>query len=888
VTVQETRMKNGVGWTNFLLLVGIASVLCQGIYSVYLLRMYRSPLLTPRAPFEVSLGGALTRLEPEAASQRLQPGDILLAVNGRAYSGHRVLLQELAKVQSGTKLVALVSRKGKTFLTTIPLSPVSSRRFPVREWLVTLIAFLFAPAMAFTLGALLLYKRPGDPRAQLLFAVLMSFSQLFHMPGVETYLPTVVFLYRTLLSSTTGLWMALFSIYFPARLEWDRKRPWRKWLFASPFLTLAVIVVLGRALGEWHAAWISKWQGLLAQAGTLQGIFTLGFVLFFFYELGRSVQRADADSRRRLKILWAGTLVSFGPMLTLVVLGLVRHRDALDTVPVWLGIPAILLLDLFPCTLVYVVVVRRAMELRVLVRQSIQYALARQGLTIFRFAALGGLFVAVAFVSRGTDEARNGNVNLLLALILFAIVLEQTLSARLYHWIDCHFFREPHEAERILASLHDAGTQNPRTLYARIAESVSQAFHPFWGCIYVKNGDFYKPQHGLESDAGDYPPLSVASRIADQFTHFKYPVHVFPDEPGSWVHGLPDEDASAVMKMRAELIVPFVHANELLGFLCLGPRKSEEPYSRSDLQAFDSITSQISLSVQNLLLVENLGEEIRERERKNAEKDAAEQANKAKSEFLAHMSHELRTPLNAIIGYSEMLQEEAQSMRASGLLPNLEKIRHAGKHLLAVINSILDISKIEAGKIELYLETFSIAKAIEDTINMVQPLVSGNGNRLRCTIGPTVETMVADRVKVRQVLFNLLGNAAKFTNAGAIELDVQAITKGGTAWIAFRVSDSGIGMTAAQMAKLFSGFTQADSHIASKYGGTGLGLAISRKFCRMMGGDITVQSELGKGTTFVAELPQTVIEGQQQDTATISVATIDAHEEAAVVDHRDR
>ncbi len=244
---------------------------------------------------------------------------------------------------------------------------------------------------------------------------------------------------------------------------------------------------------------------------------------------------------------------------------------------------------------------------------------------------------------------------------------------------------------------------------------------------------------------------------------------------------------------------------------------------------------------------------------------AADAANRAKSTFLANMSHELRTPMNAIIGYSEMLTEEAEDLGNDEFIPDLKKINAAGKHLLALINDILDFSKIEAGKMELYLEDFEINKMIHDVTVTIHPLIEKNGNTLQVNCLDGLGSMRADLTKVRQALFNLLSNASKFTKQGMITLDVsRQVTSdsseiSGQDWIIFNVIDTGIGMTVDQQKKLFQAFSQADASTTRQFGGTGLGLAISRHVCQMMGGDITVQSEPGKGSTFSIRLPAEVI-----------------------------
>ena len=259
--------------------------------------------------------------------------------------------------------------------------------------------------------------------------------------------------------------------------------------------------------------------------------------------------------------------------------------------------------------------------------------------------------------------------------------------------------------------------------------------------------------------------------------------------------------------------------------------------------------------------LERTNHELLQSERELAvARDQALEATRAKSDFLASMSHELRTPLNAVIGYSEMLQEEAEEQNLEGFVPDLQRIQGSGRHLLELVNGVLDLSRVEAGRMDVHSETFDISDMAKVVAEVTYPMAERNSNTLEVHCDDEIGSMRADMAKVRQTLLNLLSNACKFTAGGTISLDVAREAEDGVDWVRFSVTDTGIGMTPEQVGRIFEPFSQAEASTAREYGGTGLGLALSRSFAQIMGGEITVESETGKGSTFTFRLPAEVVE----------------------------
>jgi GAF domain-containing protein len=374
---------------------------------------------------------------------------------------------------------------------------------------------------------------------------------------------------------------------------------------------------------------------------------------------------------------------------------------------------------------------------------------------------------------------------------------------------------------------------------ARLCEADSAAIHRPKGDTYP-----YVASHGYSPEFEDFMrdhPIKLGRGTLCGRTALEGRILHIPDVLADPEYSF--AEGQKIGNWRTALGVPLLREGTPIGVLLL-TRRSVRPFTDKQIELVTTFADQAGIAIENVRLFE----EIQDKSRQLAE------ASQHKSQFLANMSHELRTPLNAIIGVSEMLREDAEAAKQD--TEPLDRVLGAGRHLLALINDILDLSKIEAGRMELQLEHFALTPLIDNVVKTIEPLAAKNDNQVAVHCDAAIGTLHADQMRLRQALLNLMSNANKFTERGTITVDVRQGQKGGRDWVTIAVSDTGIGMTAEQMGKLFQEFSQADASTTRKYGGTGLGLAISKRFCQMMGGDISVTSEPGRGSTFTIRLPR--------------------------------
>jgi signal transduction histidine kinase len=673
----------------------------------------------------------------------------------------------------------------------------------------------------------------------LLSMIVWSFGSfmIFANFGVKDTL----FWNRFMTVGSTGMPVAFFGF-----VQIFLRRRQRIWLYLGylSYIVTQIANVMGHVVKE---AYVSK-ELLHNEYGAAIAIPSVSWVFFIGYStldlLIEYNRTKDGLYRSRIRYLLIVMAVIFAGSLT--------NATALQVYPVDITFNVV-------CAflITYAILRYQFLDIRVVVRKGLLYSIPTIIVGV-------GYFLIISFVTSLFHAFAGPQIFLIsITVAIITAVIAQPLRDRAQFWIDRVFFREKYDSSLMLQRLSGvaASVLDLDRLTNMILDEIITTLHIERAALFLKqekSGEFHTIlQRGLDPKAAfrlrrDHPIVQWQSRHERALTGRD--IGVMPQFKALWEQEMEDLES-----IGAELFIPLKAKGELVGILALGPKLSEETYSPDDQLTLTTLANQTAVAIENARLYQQVQQELAERVRAEEEsrgaKEAAEAANRAKSVFLANMSHELRTPLNAIIGYSELLQEEAEDLGYADFIPDLGKIRTAGRHLLSIISDILDLSRIEADRVELRLETFDILPLIHDVVITAQPLVEKNGNTLEVHCVDDIGAMRSDQTKVRQILFNLLSNAAKFTDKGTITLTVTHEREG---WIYFSVADTGIGIASKSLPNIFQTFTQAEASSTREYGGAGLGLAISHRFCRIMGGEISVESEIGKGSTFTVRLPRDI------------------------------
>ncbi|HEY6969093.1 MAG TPA: ATP-binding protein [Candidatus Angelobacter sp.] len=821
----------------------------QVFYATHVIQTHLSLLSHVHHPFNYDVNQAITHTGPEAKAAGLKRGDVIDQVAGKRFVGASVLETILDQARPDDKLeIDVIHEDGSRSTVVIKLRGTQASD----HFMVPILIEVVLPAFCSLLALWVVVMRINDARAWLLLALLISFSFIDVESGWDGPARTAALIYETVVPESFGIWLILFGIHFPESVHWKNKYRWLPWIPIAAIAVNAVldgIAVFAEETRFQFAVTIRRSYGQLQNSINLLTLFAL-CVCVFTLALKLKQTPRGTDAYRRLRITIAGTIVGLGPTFTLVVIAILLKKSTFQSVPVWVAVPVILLLAVFPCAVAYVIVVHRALEVRGIVRHGFKYLLGKRGSAV-RVSVLALAIMSVLYFA-GLMPLKT----LVMAIVLLLLMQPRFLS-RVNIWVDKRFFRADYDSEQILLHVLDGtrGLRQTKPLLETLSERLAVALDIDCLAVLLHGSNGFCVAHWIGSSPLDSVCFADNSKILEILQGEAQPFLIYFDDRNAIVHSLPESEQAKLRFIRSQVLVPLKASEKLVGVISLGPKHSDRPYTTFELRLLHALSAEASLAIENGRLVAQLTAEIHEREQKNAEKAAAERANQTKSEFIANMSHELRTPLNAIIGYSEMLREQAEEIHADDMISDLDKIHRAGKHLLGLINSILDFAKIESGRMELFLETFPIEKVVVDALSIVSPMIAKHGNVCQLEFESDLGAMEGDITKVRQVLFNLISNAAKFTRDGTITVRVKTHRIDDVGWVHFQIRDTGIGLSAEQLSKLFVPFQQADSSVTRRYGGTGLGLAISRQFCQMMGGDIVVESTPGAGSLFTVALP---------------------------------
>ncbi len=604
----------------------------QAGFSVASINVLRNGTTEARSPMQFGFRlEAISDAMPEAELAGVHWGDKLLEVDGRPFTGELVLAQAVGNRRAGELLPVVVARpNGTRHSASIRLAPIRSEKPSLSSWLISLAIQIVLPTFCLVLGFWVALARPEDRLAWLLLALMIGFSQIVEGFSWSWPLMPLAVTWNAALGHPFGVWLVwlvLFGIYFPKRASFDQKRPWIKWLLLTPLALQALfffVLTIGSdyKLSALHP--LKPLLGLFLKVPVQTYLSFTALIAFSSVIWMQSITAESSDSRRRIRILYFGTVTSLAPLFIVAIISVVRGEDIFRGVPQWAVITTLLTLLLFPITMAYVIVVQRAMEVSVVIRQGVKYALARSGFRVVRGLLLG---LAIVLVSNAFADSQPGILFRVFStcFLVLVAVSRRKFSDRFSLWIDKRFFRESYSAELVMSELAQEARQftEIQPLLATVANRVSETLHVARMAVFLRDGNRFHVAETIGLQAALVPSLTPQSQTAHLLSEATKPEMVYFDDPRSWVHAASEAEQNDLRSLQTEVLLALPGRKQLLGLIALGPKLSEEPYSPSDLRLLQSVAVQTGFALENTQLLAEVAHEAGQRERLNREIEIA-------------------------------------------------------------------------------------------------------------------------------------------------------------------------------------------------------------------------------------------------------------------------
>jgi sigma-B regulation protein RsbU (phosphoserine phosphatase) len=618
------------------LLLALVSVLALSHFYVGLANNFRNLAhgnTRPRPPFVTKeLTPILDVLEPEATAAGLRPGDTVLTVNGYPFNGRTILVSQVRSGNVGQPLPITWTRPGDPapHSGAILLAPERAAPASIYLWFLRAV-FLFFPLLFLLTGIWVVFARPLNPHAWLIFGILAYFVSLFigtsQLPGSIFFVLAVV--WNSVEQTAMAICLMFLGVYFPQRSPLDVRYPYVKWILTIAILAFLPYDLLYYYSANWNFA-AGRWLAPHTYTVNLvEWFLAAAAISWFFATLGVKLPILTGDARRRLVILLYGSGIGLTPFFFLVFYAAARNADLGQGVPEWLDITILLILLLFPLTLAYVVVVQRAMDVRILIRQGTKYFFARQSLWIIRIALTSWFVTALIRFIANRNHNHTSDVVTIFVIMGTFFAFRFTLSKRLQQKIDQRFFREAYSTEQLLSELSDEARNFTEVspLIETIAQRLGETLHIDRIAVFLRSGETFHLQLAtgtpLSLGLANNFILPASSTTITTLARAKAPANVYQNDPSSWLVDATDAERTALADLSTELLVPLPGRNRLAGVIALGPKRSEEPYSKADRQMLQTVASQTGLALENAELLENLTTEVAQRERISREIEIA-------------------------------------------------------------------------------------------------------------------------------------------------------------------------------------------------------------------------------------------------------------------------